>query len=173
MKASGGNSDGGPKRSSELTPEARVRRGKADFLPSFAALQEAVRKACARHADWEARVVAGVHAVLEFAAADADAAGALTINARERASREIDPEQEVIGYFADLLADVSPPQMLFPVCDEESLVESVAVVVRAHLQARTAEKLSELAPDLAYLLLMPYVGLDSARHWSEQSVFTV
>jgi hypothetical protein len=150
-----------------------VRRGKVEFLPSFAALQEAVRKACAGHADWEARVVAGIHASLEFAAADADAAGALTINARERASQEIDPEQEVITYFADLLTEVTPPQMLVPICDEESLIESIAVVVRAHLQARTAEQLPALAPDLAYLTLMPYVGLAGARRWAEHEAFTV
>jgi hypothetical protein len=167
------NGDRGPQRSSELTPEAQVRRGKAEFLPSFAALQEAVRKACATHPGWEARVVAGIHAALDFAAADVDAAGALTINARERASEEIDPEQEVITYFAGLLADATPPQMLFPICDEESLVESIAVVVRAHLQARTASRLPALAPDLAYLTLMPYVGLAGARQWAEHEVITV
>ena len=173
VKTNGASSDRGPQRSAQLTPEAQARRGKADFLPSFAALQEAVRKACARHTDWQARVVAGVQAALEFAAADVDAASALTINARERASKEIDPEQEVITYFADLLKDATPAQMLFPICNEESLVESIAVVVRAHLQARTADKLPDLAPDLAYLSLMPYVGLASAGQWVEKESLTV
>jgi tRNA isopentenyl-2-thiomethyl-A-37 hydroxylase MiaE len=59
--------------------------------------------------------------------------------------------------------------MLFPISSEESLVESVALIVRAHLQARTAERLPELAPDLAYLLLMPYKGLEEARSWVERA----
>jgi hypothetical protein len=169
LKASGANSDRGPQGPAGLTPEALARRGKAEFLPSFAALQEAVRRACAGEAEWEARVIAGCYAVLEFAAGDADAAGALTINARERASSQINPEREVIGYFARLLADSTPDPMLFPISSEESLVESVALIVRAHLQARTAERLPELAPDLAYLLLMPYKGLEEARSWVERA----
>jgi hypothetical protein len=168
LKASGADGDRGPRGSAELTPEALVRRGKAEFLRSFAALQSAVRRACDRHPDWQAKVVAGCYAVLEFAAADADAAGALTVNARERASSRIDPEREVIAYFADLLADSTPERMLFPISSEKSLVESVALVVRAHLQARTAARLPDLGPDLAYLLLMPYTGLDGARVWVER-----
>jgi hypothetical protein len=150
-----------------------MRRGRAEFLPSFAALQDAVRKACARQTAWEAKVVAGIRASLEFAAADVDAASALTINARERASDQLDPEHEVIAYFARLLGEATPAQMLFPICDEVSLVESIAVVVRAHLQAGTADRLPGLAPDLAYLSLMPYVGLDSAGQWANKIPLTV
>jgi hypothetical protein len=170
VKASSANGSRGSTGPARLTPEAEVRRGKSEFLPSFVALQEAVREACAKQIEWEAKIVGGIYATLEFAAEDADAAGALTINARERATQQIDPEQEVITYFAELLAAVTPTPMLFPICNEESLVESISVVVRAHLQAGTSRKLPEHAPDLAYLTLMPYVGIAGAEGWIEKCV---
>ena len=106
MLVSQENGDGGRRQTpSGETRAAAARRGKASFLPSFAALKDRVAKACGGEEAWEAQVVAGVRAVLEFAAADPQAAHALTVEARRRATGEVDLEQEAISYFAGLLRE--------------------------------------------------------------------
>jgi hypothetical protein len=150
----------------------RWRPPTAGFLPSFVALQDAVRDACTRHAEWEAKIAAGIRAALDFAAADQAAVHALTIDARRQALEDGDREQEVIGYFADLLGAVAPAERRFPISTDEGTVESIAMVVRGHLLAGTAEQLPALAPELIYLALMPYSGLAGARRWTESPALT-
>ena len=170
MKASGveGSGDGRRQHESEtLTAAARVRRGNAQFLPSFIALQGAVSRACARQVEWEAKVCAGIRAALDFCAAEPLAARALTINARRQDGVGEGHEQELFNYFADQLAGVTPDEARFPISTDEGVIESISVAVRGHLIADTAEQLPELAPELVYLALMPYTGLAGARHWAE------
>jgi hypothetical protein len=73
----------------------------------------------------------------------------------------------VIAYFVSLLRHVAPAEMRFPISSAEAIVESIACLVRAHLIAGTAEELPDLTSDIAYLSLMPYVGLESARRWAD------
>jgi hypothetical protein len=170
VKASGTDGSGDGRRQHELealTAAARVRRGSAQFLPSFIALQGAVSRACARQVEWEAKVCAGIRAVLDFCAAEPLAARALTINARRRDGVAGGYEQELFNYFADRLAGVTPKEARFPISTDEGIIESIAIAVRGHLLADTAEQLPELAPELIYLALMPYTGLTGARHWAE------
>jgi hypothetical protein len=150
----------------KLTPEALTRRGSAEFSPSFEALQEAVRKACAREPRWEAKVVAGIAAVLEFAVGDVAAARALTVNAGEWSAEVSDPEQTIRSYFETLLEDVVPGRMLFPISSVDGIVETIAIQIRGHLLAGTHERLLELGPELVYLTLMPYLGDRGARQWA-------
>jgi hypothetical protein len=157
----------GEDRAADADPPTRWRPPTADFLASFVALQGAVSRACARHDEWQAKVAAGVRAALEFAAADPAGAHALTIDARRQRLEEGDREQEVVGYFASLLADVAPAEKRFPISTDEGAVEAIAMVARGHLLAGTAERLPELAPELIYLALMPYTGLSEARNWTE------
>ena len=139
MLVSQENGDGGRRQTpSGETQAAAARRGKAGFLPSFAALKDRVAKACGGEEAWEAKVVAGVRAVLEFAAADPQAAHALTVDARRRATGEVDLEQEAISYFADLLRDAVGVERRFTLSTEEALVESIATIIRGHLQLGTA-----------------------------------
>lgn len=149
-----------------VTVEEIARRGTADFGPSFTTLKEAVHRACRREGSWEVRVVAGIGAVVEFAQVDLDAARALTVCAGAQAADERDPEGEVLAYFAELLADVAPDRMLFPISSPAGLVETAAVLIRGHLLAGRVERIGELGPELVYLTLMPYVGLDKARKWA-------
>jgi hypothetical protein len=163
----GGRRSGQP--ASGESAAAAARRGKARFLPSFANLKDRVAKACARQDAWEARVVAGIQAVLEFAASDPQGAHALTVNARRRTSGEIDLEEEAVSYFAELLRQVVTVERRFAVSTEEAVVESIATIVRGHLQLGTAAELPALAPDLVYITLMPYVGNAEARRWAAAS----
>ncbi len=144
----------------------------AEFLPSFDRLRETVRKACAGHAHWEERVVAGVEAALGFAAADPAAAHALTIDARRQSvgNGRGDREDEVIAFFAELLREGAPATRRFPVASDDGIIESIATVVRGHLLAGTSAELVSLTPDLVYLTLMPYTGSDGARQWADTSL---
>ncbi len=152
------------------TAAAAARRGKARFLASFAALKDLVGRACAREDAWEAKVVVGLQAVLEFAASDPEGAHALTVDARRRRSGQIDLEQEAISYFADLLREVVAVDKPFQISTEEAIIESIATIVRGHLQMGDAGRLPERAPDLIYLTLMPYVGLSEAARWATSSL---
>jgi hypothetical protein len=151
------------------TQAAAARRGKASFLPSFAALKDRVSKACDGEEAWEGKVVAGVRAVLEFAATDPQAVHALTVDARRRATGEVDLEQEAISYFAGLLRDAVSVERRFTLSTEEALVESIATIIRGHLQLGTANELPGIAPDLVYITLMPYLGISEARRWADTS----
>jgi hypothetical protein len=151
-----------------MTEAARARRGNAEFLPSFAALQEAIARACAGKTPWEAKVAAGVRAALEFAAAHPDATRALTIRARREAGEAGDREQELIRYFSRLLGDVTPAEVRYPISTDEGLIESIATAVRGHLVSGDAGGLPALAPELTYLALMPYTGMAGARRWAEE-----
>jgi hypothetical protein len=151
----------------DLTDAARARRGSADFLPSFVALQEAVITACAGSTKWEAKVGAGVRAALEFADAHPDAARALTIHARRDAGPQADRERELLRYFTGLLTEVTPAEVRYPSSTDEGLIESIATTVRGHLVSDATAELPALAPEFIYLALMPYTGMAGARSWAE------
>jgi hypothetical protein len=136
-----------------------------DFSSSFSQLQDAVRRACALHTEWEARVVAGIRAMIDFAIDNPAKVEAVTVNARRGAAGARGSEQEVIAYFAGLLGEVTPDERRFPISSDEGIVESIATIVRGHLLVGTVDQLPGAAPDLIYLALMPYAGLAGTRRW--------
>ncbi len=154
-------------RAADAGPPTRWRPPTAEFLPSFAALQGAVARACALEEEWQAKVAAGIRAALEFAAGDPAAAHALTIDARRQAADDGDREREVIGYFADLMAEIAPSERRFPVSTDRGTIESIAMLTRGHLLGGTTSELPGLATEVIYLALMPYTGLAAARRWTE------
>jgi hypothetical protein len=154
------------RRDHGFTPEEITRRGTAEFEPSFTALKNAVNRACARETEWEARVVAGIGAIIEFTLEDLAAARALTVCIGALAPEEIDLERELLAYFGECLEGIAPGEMLFPISSVEGIVETTAILIRGHLLAGTVERLSALGPELVYLILMPYLGLAGARKWA-------
>jgi hypothetical protein len=167
---SGVNGGGGRERGpSGVSAAARVRATGEDFSASFHELQDVVSSTCRLHVEWEAKVVAGIHAMLDFAAANPAKARALTVEARRPAFGDRNPEQVVIAHFVALFGKVAPATRRLPVSTDESIVESIATVVRGHLLADTADQLPETAPDLVYLALLPYLGLDGTRRWAEST----
>jgi hypothetical protein len=72
----------------------------------------------------------------------------------------------VISYFAGLLGEAAPSR-LFPIAADRAMVAAIAMIVRSHLVSGSAKRLPELAPDLAYMVLMPYAGLAGARREAE------
>jgi hypothetical protein len=162
-----GGSGGRERERSNVSAAARVRASGEDFSASFVELQETVRETCRRQVKWEAKVVAGIDAILEFAAANPGKAIALTVHARRPVFGDRNPEQVVIAHFAGLFGEVTPSQRLLPVSTDESIVESIAAMVRGHLLAGTEDQLPGIAPDAVYLALLPYLGLEGTRRWVE------
>jgi hypothetical protein len=159
----GPQASGGRKSRREAAPAPIGRRAQGEsFSDSFDQLQREVREACGRERAWEARVVAGVRAALEFAAAHPGEARALTIEAGA-ADVAVDRQDDVIAYFTMLLRQAAPPQKLFPIAADRAMVASIAMVVRSHLVSGSVKQLPDLAPDLAYMILMPYAGGAASR----------
>lgn len=170
MTLSGSN--GGGKRGHEpsgISAAAQVRASGEDFGASFHELQQAVLHSCRRQVKWEAKVVAGIDATLDFAATNPAKAIALTVSARRPAFGDRNPEQVVLAHFTSLLRELTPPERPLPVSTDKSIVESIAAVVRGHLLAGTEDQLPEVAPDLVYLALLPYLGLEGTKRWVESA----
>ena len=168
MKASGSGGGGGPRRASPGISSIAARRvAGEDFSSSFAEIQAMVRSACSERVGWEEKIVAGIHATLDFAAANPGKATALTLNARRPGFGDRNPEQIVIAHFVKLLGETASAQRRLPVATDVSIVESIAAIVRGHLLAGTENQLPEVAPDAIYLALMPYLGLEATRRWAE------
>jgi hypothetical protein len=168
IEAKGGNC-GHERGPSGVSAAARVRASGEDFSASFLELQEAVRDACRRQVKWEAKVVVGIHATLQFAAASPAKALALTVHARRPAFGDRNPEQVVIAHFVARLRDVAPATRRLPVSTDESIVKSIATVVRGHLLGGTEDQLPEIAPDVIYLALLPYLGLAATKRLVERT----
>jgi hypothetical protein len=168
LTSNGANSGRDERDLPGVSAAARVRASGEDFSASFLELQEAVREACGRQVRWEEKVVAGIHAAFDFAAANPARATALTLNARRPSFGDRNPaEQVVIDHFVDLLGEVTSTQRRLPVSTDRSIVESIFAIVRGHLIADTPDRLPEVAPDAIYLALMPYLGFEGARRWAE------
>jgi hypothetical protein len=152
-------SNGARKSRREAAPAPIGRRAQGEsFSTSFDQLKGEVREACGGESAWEARVFAGVRAALGFAAAHPGEARALTIEAGG-ADAAVDRQNEVIAYFTRLLGEAAPSEKLFPIAADRAMVASIAMIVRSHLVAGSARQLPDLAPDLTYLILLPYRGL--------------
>jgi hypothetical protein len=67
-----------------------------------------------------------------------------------------------VDFYAQRLRDVAPRTKLVPVA-EEALIEAVAATVRGRLRDGRAASLPALAPELAHLVLLPYVGTGRAQ----------
>lgn len=170
MKRGGVQSEGAGLRETLGTAAAAAPHSAGEmFATSFLDLQAAIREACERHTQWEARVVAGLRAVLEFAANKPAAARAVFVRARGEGPGERDRQDEVIAYFTELLEGVAPSKKRFPIADDGAIVESIATIVRAHLLGGTGHRLPDLAADLVYMTLMPYTGLEGAGRWAQSA----
>jgi hypothetical protein len=141
----------------------------ADFTASFLEIQQLVHEACKQESRWEAKVVAGIRATLEFAATEPAKARALTLSARRPAFGERYPEQVVISYFASELGAVAPRAKRVAISTDEGIVEAIALLVRGHLLDGAESRLPAVAPDLVYLALMPYLGVAEIGHWADSA----
>jgi hypothetical protein len=129
-------------------------------------LERAIAASCRAGQTWPSAVAAGVYAALEFAAAFPTAAQLLTAPARIR-WHDADPDfTALVDRLAALLSrEAPPPNPRLP--DAKGVVRRIARQVNLQIEAGRAERMMEIAPDLTFLALMPYIGFAEARRWAE------
>jgi hypothetical protein len=127
-------------------------------------LELAIAEACAGQASWPGKVGAALRAALELAAADPDTGRTLTEGA---GSRQEDEEfAAMVASLASWLGRDAPPRnQRLP--DAPTVVSRIARQVNLELEAGRAASLVDIAPDLTFLALMPYLGFAGARRWSQ------
>lgn len=136
------------------------------FAGCRARLELEVGRACAREREWSRRIVAGVYAALEYAAADPAAALVLTERATVRWKRREPEFTAMVERFARRLARGAPaanPRLP----DPETVVVCLARQVNQRIEAGRAAQMMEIAPDLAFLALLPFVGYAGAQRCSQ------
>lgn len=137
-----------------------------DFAVCRGRLERAVTASCDEHRTWATSVVAGIRAALEFAVEDPAAAELLTDRAKARWTQG-DPELAgLVERFAALLRNGGPePHPRLP--NPEMLIVCICEQVNLRIRAGRAAEMMEVAPDLAFLALMPFLGFDGARQWAQ------
>jgi len=143
-----------------------VDREAPDFQGSLEQLHSAVSGGWGSEGEWAARFAASIRAALAFAADNPAAARALTINSRSAGTNAYD---SLIAEFSARLCHITPEDLRPTASTDQAVVNSIASVVGEHLRAGRVERLDEVAPDLVYLALLPYVGFDEARRWAESA----
>lgn len=140
-----------------------VERDGPDFKGSLAQLHSAVSGGWGSEGEWAARFAASIRAALAFAVANPAAARTLTIHSRGTETNEYD---SMIAELSARLGHITPDDLRPTASTDQAVVNSIASVVGEHLRAGRVDRLDEVAPDLVYLALLPYVGFDEARRWA-------
>jgi AcrR family transcriptional regulator len=138
----------------------------ATHLLAFERLEKALRASCASRQPWPEAVATAVRAALDFAA-DAPEQASLLAFAPLAAQPELtvralaakDHLLVLLRRGRGRCAEAETPSELV----EQALLMGVMQVVGAELAAGRAEQLSALAPELAQILLTPYLGEGEAR----------
>jgi hypothetical protein len=146
-------------------PAAVLPREPGDFTSSFARLQGAVRDACRERVEWPEKIAAAIHAAVQFAAANPEATRTLTMESRV-ARDEGRSYLEMIEYFSELLRLGIPEEVPLAASTEQALVGGIAAVVSDHTRSGRAHRLGDIAPELVYLTLLPYLGFAEAKRWA-------
>jgi hypothetical protein len=137
----------------------------AEFDRCRERLERAVAESCEPHEDWPHAVTGAIYAALEFAAADPAAALVLTASAVARRHQPEPAFVAMVDHFAALLGrGAPPPNPRLP--DAATVVTRIARQVNLQVEAGRVEEMMEIAPDLTFLALMPYLGFTGARRWS-------
>jgi hypothetical protein len=140
----------------------------AEFSACQERLERAVTEACERAGDWPSSVAAGVYAALEFATADPAAALVLSERSTTRWRERDPPFVALVDRFATLLGrEAPPPNPRLP--DAQGVVLCIASQVSLRIEVGRGEEMMEIAPDLAFLALMPFLGFAEARRCAEVS----
>ncbi|HVY79190.1 MAG TPA: TetR/AcrR family transcriptional regulator [Solirubrobacterales bacterium] len=133
---------------------------------AFARLMAQVLRACGAERKWVDKVVAGLDAALEFAAHEPEAARLLVLDAVGAepvlVSRVITSDEYLVGLLR-AGRDHHPEMGSLPALTERAMISGAASIVGSRLLAGEADRLPQLRPQLAQLILMPYVGAEEAR----------
>ena len=138
----------------------------ATHLIAFERLEKALRISCASRPSWPEAVAAAVGAALDFAADSPEEASLLAFAPLaaepELTARAVAANDHLLALLragrGQCAAAEAPGELT-----EQALLMGVMHLVGAELLAGRAKRLPELAPELAQILLTPYLGEGEAK----------
>ena len=134
----------------------------------LAELEDAILAACRAETEWPARIAAGVYAGIDFAILNPDILEAVSPSLESEAER-LAGYEALIARLTRFLQDEAPSGTRLPGSTDEALVGGVVGLVGDHLRLDRADRLGELRPDLALLVLLPYLGFAEAKSWATRA----
>jgi len=137
--------------------------------PSLQELRQALRDSGSGEARWEAKVVAAIKAMLTFCSTQPVRARAMASNALSPGSGGQSPERALVAFLACELSRVAPSGSRVPVGSDESVIATMAAIVRDRLFSGDREEVLACAPDLVCLALLPYLEFSQMADWAESA----
>lgn len=135
------------------------------FLAAFEVvvdhLRELVAEAVEGIPDWPGQALAATRATLEFLASEPDLARLCLVESRGAGPAVAGRFNEAVGEMAPLLARGRAERHegeRLPPSTEESTIGSLVSLAYRQVAAGEADRLTDLLPDLAELILLPYLG---------------
>ena len=147
-------------------PEKHGNEFASRFEAAFARLQVAILEACEREAEWPQKMAAAVRAGLELAAADPDAARALTSEALGHGRDGIARYERLLSYLGERLApgrEERPGVVELPEFTERSLAGGILGLVAQRVDRGRTDELPALAAEVVQFGLTPFLGGAEAR----------
>jgi len=137
--------------------------------PSLHELRQALHDSSSGETRWEAKVVAAIKAMLTFCSSQPVRARAMASNSPSPGSGNQSPERALVAFLACELSRVAPNGTRAPVASDESVVATMAAIVRDRLFSGDREGLLACAPDLVCLALLPYLEFSQMADWAESA----
>lgn len=147
------------------------------FLAAFEVVVDHLRElggeAAGGEEGWPRQAIAATRAVLGFLAAEPDLARLCLVESRGAGPAVTARFNEAVGEIAPLLRQgrgERPEGERLPDSTEDSTIGSLVSLAYRKVAAGEAERLGELLPDCAELLLLPYLGPAEAAGLARQAV---
>jgi AcrR family transcriptional regulator len=112
-------------------------------------------------------VIAGLRAFLEYVAEHPQYADACIVEVLAAGPRALERRNGLMRAFAELIrngAEQMPGAMHPPALTAETIVGGIYEIVYSRVLQGQTRELPELLPDLAYSVMLPYLGHEAAEH---------
>lgn len=137
---------------------------------AFEQLAGELFRACAEESKWPEKVVAAIGAAIDFAVRAPEKAQLLLIDAvatePDLVSRVLASNDFLIGLLRNGREHCTQAGTL-PELTERAMIGAITSVIGTRLLSGQVDRLPGLAPQLAQLVLLPYVGVEEARRFAE------
>jgi AcrR family transcriptional regulator len=138
----------------------------AAYDDSVARIREWTLADCKAGADWGARLLAALEALLEYLAGEPDQAQLVFVEGLRAGRGVYDRYQEALQGFVPPLRDGAPApagDTPPPAATDEAVVGGIASLLSRRIAAGETERLAEFLPEIAEFALTPYMGAAGAR----------
>jgi AcrR family transcriptional regulator len=126
--------------------------------------------ACAGESEWPAKVAAAIGAAIEFASRAPEEALLLALDAVAAdpvlASRVLASNDFLVGLLRNG-REQWPPAVALPELTERAMIGATTSLIGSRLICGQVSRLAEIEPQLVQLVLIPYMGVEEARHVAE------